>query len=163
MPGIRSGDKINMQIKSTTTLINIANKYASKRPIDVWCTKRNRQRAWEKMASALKFAVFLSWLVPRLLIIFSIPKEWHFLLYPVELARFYNCFFRLPFQSRLPIYISHTPAGTSTQDVIHFAQVISGRNSTGLGSWPNSQQRRYPLARGAVAYRVTGRIFKLAP
>lgn len=27
------------------------------------------------------------------------------------------------FQTRLPVYISHAPAGTSMQDMVHFAQV----------------------------------------
>lgn len=29
------------------------------------------------------------------------------------------------FQTRLPVYISHAPAGTSMQDMVHFAQVIN--------------------------------------
>ena len=27
------------------------------------------------------------------------------------------------FQTRLPVYIAHTPAGTSTRNMVHFAQV----------------------------------------
>ena len=29
----------------------------------------------------------------------------------------------LPLQSRMPVYIAHTPAGTSVKNVVHFAQV----------------------------------------
>ena len=30
---------------------------------------------------------------------------------------------KIVFQTRLPVYLAHTPAGTSVQNMIHFAQV----------------------------------------
>ena len=35
----------------------------------------------------------------------------------------------LPLQSRMPVYIAHTPAGTSVQNIVHLAQVGHDRQT----------------------------------
>jgi len=49
-------------------------------------------------------------------------------------------------KSRLPIYVSHTPAGTSSQDIIHFAQMVKSNQFQAYDYGKNGNMQHYNQA-----------------